>query len=136
MARLPRVNALLLGVLRASDPPEGLTLGSRIPAHMLLPFAMVHRTGGASIHPDQADQPIVSARSWADNDAQAEANAQWIRDALYRASRAPQLRVPGVGYINFFDEVMGPREMSGDLDDHDTYCYQATYSITTRPDRG
>ena len=136
MARLPRVNALLLGVLRASSPPAGLTMGSRIPDTMRLPFLMARRSGGAFIHPEQADAPLVDVQVWAIGEKSAEEISQWARDALYRASRTPRIRVPGVGYINFFDEQVGPREIPADTDDHGTVRYQASYSITTRPDWG
>lgn len=136
VARLPRVNALLLGVLRASDPPEGLTIGSRIPAHMPLPYLMATRAGGSSIHPEFLDQALVDVQTWAPTDAEAESIAQWARDALYRASRYPQLVVPGVGSIAWFDETVAPREIPSDLDDHDVYRYQGTYALNTRPYQG
>lgn len=132
MARLPRTDALLLAVVRAAVPP-GVTVGSRIPDRMALPFAMVRRSGGSSIHPEFLDQAVVDAQVWAADDTTAEALAQTIRDALYRASRYPQFVLPGVGSVAYFDEASAPTAIPSDTEDHGSYRYQATYTIHTRP---
>ena len=132
MARLPRTDALLLAVVRAAVPP-GVTVGSRIPVHMPLPYAMVRRSGGSSIHPELLDQAVVDAQTWATSDTVSEDLAQTIRDALYRASRYPQFVLAGVGSIAYFEESSAPTLIPADTEDHDVYRYQATYTIHTRP---
>lgn len=132
MARLPRTDALLVAVVRAAVAPTVL-VGSRIPPHMPLPYAMVRRSGGSSIHPEFLDQAVVDAQTWATSDTASEDLAQTIRDALYQASRYPQFVLPGVGSIAYFDESSAPTLIPSDTEDHDTYRYQATYTIHTRP---
>ena len=132
MARLPRTDALLVAVARAAVPP-GVTVGTRIPDRMVLPYAMVRRSGGSSIHPEFLDQAVVDAQTWATSDTASEDLAQTIRDALYQASRYPQFVLPGVGSIAHFDESSAPTLIPSDTEDHDTYRYQATYTIHTRP---
>lgn len=135
MARLPRTDALLLGILRPVMPP-GVTVGSRIPDTMPLPFVLARRSGGSSIHPEFLDQAVVDVQTWAPTDTESEELSQIAREALYRASRYPQVVVPGVGSISWFDESSAPVLIPSDLEDHDTYRYQATYAINTRPDQG
>lgn len=124
-----------MGVLRAVAP-AGLVLGTRIPATMPARYLMARRAGGSSIHPEFLDQAVVDVQCWAPTDTESEDIAQWARDALYRASRYPQPVVPGVGSISWFSETSAPREIPADTEDHGSYRYQATYSITTRPDQG
>ena len=133
MARLPRANALLLGILRASAPPTGLVLGSRIPNTLPARYLMARRAGGSSVHPEALDLIVAHVQTWAPDDTTAEADAQWARDALYRASRTPQLIVPGVGYLSFFDESQAPVDISDDTGDHGVYRYSATYTLSARP---
>lgn len=135
MPRLPRTDALLVAVVRDAAP-AGVTVGSRIPDRMGLPFVMVRRSGGSSIHPEFLDQAVVDAQVWATSDTEAEALAQTVRDALYRSSRHPQFVLPGVGSIAYFTEMSAPTLIPSDTEDHDTYRYQATYTIHTRPDQG
>lgn len=132
MVRLPRTDALLVAVARAAVPP-GVTVGTRIPDRMVLPFVLVRRSGGSSIHPEFLDQAVVDAQVWAPTDDESEDLAQTIRDALYRASRYPQFVLSGVGSIAYFDESSAPTLIPADTEDHDTYRYQATYTIHTRP---
>ncbi|RCV53471.1 DUF3168 domain-containing protein [Marinitenerispora sediminis] len=134
MARLlPRVDALLVGILRPALGP-GVTVGTRIPDQMPLPFVMARRAGGASIHPRFLDQALVDVQVWAGSDAEAEGLAQAVRDALYEASTTPQVIVPGMGYLSWFAEQAAPVLLPSDTEDHNVYRYQATYQINTRPD--
>ena len=132
MARLPRTDALLVAVVRAAVPPSAV-VGSRVPDRMPLPYVMVRRSGGSSIHPEFLDQAVVDTQVWAASDAGAEELAQTVRDALYRASRHPQFVLGGVGSIAYFDESSAPTLIPADTEDHDVYRYQATYTIHTRP---
>lgn len=134
MARLPRTDALLMAVLRPVMP-SGVTIGSRIPSTMPLPFVLARRTGGSSIHPEFLDQAVVDVQTWAPTDAESEELSQLARDTLYRASRYPQTVVSGVGSISWFTESSAPVLIPSDLEDHGSYRYQATYAINTRPDQ-
>ncbi|GAB3209807.1 hypothetical protein GCM10027294_25670 [Marinactinospora endophytica] len=135
MARLPRTDALLVAAVRAAVPSD-VTVGSRIPDRMPVPFIMVRRAGGSSIHPEFLDQAVVDAQVWAGTDSAAEDLAQAVRDALYRASRYPQFALKGVGSIAWFSETSAPTLLPSDSEDHDVYRYQATYVINARPDQG
>lgn len=135
MPRLPRTDALLMGLLRPVLPAH-VRAGTRVPARMPLPFVLARRTGGSSIHPEFLDQAVVDVQTWAPTDEESEALSQLVRDTLYRASRYPQTVIPGVGSVAWFTEAGAPVLVPSDLDDHDTYRYQATYTINTRPDGG
>lgn len=135
MARLPRTDALVVAVLRAAVP-AGVVVGTRIPDEMPLPFVLGRRSGGSSIHPEFLDAALVDVQTWAGTDAESEELAQTARDALYRASRFPQFVLSGVGSVAWFDEVSAPALIPSDTEDHDTYRYQASYTIHTRPDQG
>ena len=86
------------------------------------------------VHPPGVPRPGGRGRpDLATSDDESEDLAQTIRDALYQASRYPQFVLPGVGSIAHFDESSAPTLIPSDTEDHDTYRYQATYTIHTRP---
>ena len=130
--RLPRVDALLVGILRPVLP-AGVGLGTRIPDRMPPRFVMARRSGGASIHPEFLDSALVDVQTWAPTDQESEELSQLVRDTLYQASKSPQTIVPGVGYIAWFSEESAPSVIPSDTEDHQSYRYQATYSLHTRP---
>ncbi|WP_157745342.1 hypothetical protein [Nocardiopsis gilva] len=133
--RLPRVNALLLAVLRSALAPR-VAVGTRIPGRMRYPFVLARRVGGAAPDPRLFyDVALVDVQVWATSDAEAEDIAQQSRGALADAARPPQWAFPGLGHIQHFSEEAAPVDIPSDAEDHGIYRYQATYTLTVRPPR-
>jgi hypothetical protein len=103
---------------------------------MPLPFVMARRSGGASLDPRFVDRAIVDVQTWATTEKESEYLSSVAREALFRASRTPQIVVPNVGYIAWFVELNAPTELPTETEDHDTYRYQGSYELYTRPHSG
>lgn len=133
MRLMARTNALLVAIVRPVLP-TGVTLGTRIPDTMPLPFVMVRRSGGAYLDGRGLDSALVDVQVWATTDDQAEELAELVRAVLWQAYRE-QASVPDVGSVSLVREESAPAEIPSDTEDHGTYRYQATYTVNTRPPR-
>jgi hypothetical protein len=134
MRLLPRVNDLLLGLLRAPLAAEfpGLKVGTLIPATMTYPFVLARRAGGAAIDPRFLDSALVDVQVWARSETAAEDISEAARVLLVVAWRE-QTVVPGVGSISRFRDSSAPDLLPGQDVPNGIHRYQGTYALAVRP---
>lgn len=130
--RMPRVQEVVLPILRAALPDVMVT--SWIPDidRRTLPLVNVRRLGGITEHPTLLDLPVVELTAYHDDNLEACENLLLdAREAIYRAVEAQTLT--DAGYLHSYFETLGPTQFDSPFED--SWRVQCLIQLGVRPRR-
>lgn len=121
MASFPRVQSVVLPLLRAAPALSGVTISSWVAAidYRTFPLINVKRIGGArnGRYPALYGLPVVEMTAYGTEGlVETETLYDDALEALYDAV-TEQTQVPGVGYLHSIKETMGATEFDSPFQD-------------------
>lgn len=139
--RMPRVQSVVLPILRAGLPLADDSIGSWYPEVVTRTFPLVNvrRLGGLDnpANPDDLALPVVEITSYTNKrDSQyigLTGAEDLLHDSLYLIWKAvdTQTVVPGVGYLHSYFVTFGPTQLDSPFES--TFRVQALVQLGLRP---
>lgn len=131
--RIPRIQEVVLPILKADMP--GVQVVSWVPdvADRQFPIVQIRRLGGLEIDVDMYDRAVIELTAYTDtNLMDCENLCLDARQILWNAWKT-QTVVPGKGSIGSFFTTLGPTQFDSPYDD--TYRVQSLIQLGLRPVR-
>lgn len=128
--RMPRVQSIILPVLREALP--GVTIGSwyRDVDYRTFPIINIRRLGGVGTDPKRLDLPVIEMTVYSQESLPAAENLymdarEVLLDMVERQTVTPS------GYLHSFTETMGPTPFDSPFED--TWRVQGLIQLGVRP---
>lgn len=128
--RMPRVQSIILPVLREALP--GVTIGSwyRDIDHRTFPILNIRRLGGVGPDPKRLDLPVIEMTAYTQESLPATENLymdarEVLLDMVERQTVTP------FGYLHSFTETMGPTPFDSPFED--SWRVQGLIQLGVRP---
>lgn len=128
--RMPRVQSIILPVLREALP--GVTIGSwyRDIDYRTFPIINIRRLGGVGADPKRLDRPVIEMTAYSQESLPATENLymdarEVLLDMVERQTVTPS------GYLHSFTETMGPTPFDSPFED--SWRVQGLIQLGVRP---
>lgn len=128
--KIPRVQEIVLPLLREHLPDVMITSWIPDPDDRSFPLLNVRRLGGPSVEPDLLDRPVIEVNAYSRDGLVATEDLYLdARSVLFRAVR--NQTVTPAGSLSSFREPVGPTPVDSPFDD--TWRVQGLIRLGVRP---
>lgn len=133
MEEMPRVQSVVIPLLRDEFPEAQVVSWVPEIADRQYPIINVRRLGGLPVDPEFLDRAVIELTCYGLQSEGLEANEERLKRAqlrLWRAVRQQEV-VEGVGYLHSYFQTMGPTQFDSPYDQ--TFRNQSLIQLGLRP---